>query len=320
MLAATEARRTILILAAVACLAGCTAGSPSIAPQHFIGDATSPVAVRPDAQHYEDDVFTSQPSADDATVYERKGTSLTPVETLSYGIAAPQGTVATPSGVWYLTNAGNSNVLIYKTTKKGPKFIGKLDDTGEIPVNIDVTADQDLVAVSNGTSASSGTGSVSVYLNGASQSSRVLTYGNDLLQGQGVAIDPQGNCFWAFDDESFASAPGSIVEFGGCSGTGTLVISGITSAAGMTFDRYGNLYYIDEANGIYKCEITSDCKRFARGFGLPVNLNFDAKEKNLWVADATGYIYALDPKSGHIESKTVSIDGDPYGIAPAPGD
>jgi DNA-binding beta-propeller fold protein YncE len=48
-------------------------------------------------------------------------------------------------------------------------------------------------------------------------------------------------------------------------------------------------------------------------------MNFDAKEKHLWVADATGYIDAVNPQTGSIKYHTISIDGDPYGIAPSPG-
>jgi hypothetical protein len=311
--------RSIPTLAVVACLAGCTAGSPSVAPLSPASNSIFPAVFNPDAQHYDDDViYSSQPNNNDAAVYGRRGHSITLLETL-YGLAAPLGTVANPQGFWYLTNSGNSDVLIYRTKKKGPKRFGTLDDSGEIPVNVDVTADRNLVAVSNGTSSSSGTGSVSVYLNRESQPSRVLTYGGDVLQGEGIAIDPNGNCFWSFNDLSKPSAAGSIVEFAGCSGTGALVISGITSAGGMAFDLSGNLYYIDEASGIYKCAGTAQCILLPARFGLPVNLNFDAKEKHLWVADATGYIDAVNPQTGQIEITGISIDGDPYGIAPAPG-
>jgi len=306
-----------LALASLVCVAGCSGG---VSPVSLSWSSSVPAAVAPDAQHYEDDVYSAQPYSNNATVYKRKGSSLRRQQTLSTGLAAPQGSKATPRGQWYLTNAGDSNVLIYKTTKSGPKPVGTLNDAGEVPVNVDVTADETLVAVSNLTSAGSGTGSVSVFTNGASQPSRTLTYGSDLLLGQGVAIDRNGNCFWSFDDKSVPSAPGSIVEFAGCNGSGTLVLSGITSAGGMTFDRNGNLYYVDEASGIYKCQGTARCTLFASGFGLPVNMNFDAGEKHLWVADATGAIYAVNPQSGQLESETISIDGDPYGIAPAPGD
>lgn len=320
VLRAAETGRVSLMLAALACLVGCVAGAPSVTAQRVIESSNFDVARSPDAQHYEDDVlYSSQPYNNDATVYKRQGHSITLFETLD-GLAAPQGAVATPKGLWYLTNSGKSNVLIYRTTRNGPKYVRSLDDSGEIPVNVDVTSDQNLVAVSNGTSPNSGTGSVSVYLNRASEPSRILTYGNDLLQGQGVAIDPQGNCFWSFNDLAKPSAPGSIVEFDQCSGAGTLLASGLTSAGGIAFDRAGNLYYIDEAHGIYKCNKTTSCTLFATGFGLPVNLNFDAKEKNLWVADATGFIDAVDPQSGQIKSNFISVDGDPYGIAPAPGD
>ncbi len=308
------------MLSAIACLAGCMAGAPAVAPQRAIDSLRFHEAIRRDAQHYEDDVvYSSQPYNNDATVYKRKGHSITLFQTLT-GLAAPQGAVATPQGLWYLTNSGKSNVLIYRTTKKGPRYVRSLTDSGEIPVNVDVTSDQKLVAVSNGTSPTSGTGSVSVYLNRASEPSRVLTYGHDLLQGQGVAIDAQGNCFWSFNDLTQPSAGGSIVKFDQCSGTGTLLKSGLTSAGGIVFDRLGALYYIDEGRGIYKCDKLAHCSLFATGFGLPVNMNFDAQDKNLWVADATGYIDAVDPKSGQIKSETISIDGDPYGIAPAPGD
>lgn len=320
MFRAAEAGRAILVLTAVACLAACTSGSLSVPAQTPAGALS--LALRPNAQHYGDDVYSSQPYSNDATVYQRNGSSLTPVETISTGIATPQGTVATPDGWWYLTNAGDSNVLIYRTKKKGPKGpVGMLADRGQIPVNVDVTPDRKLVAVSNGTSPSSGTGSVSVYVNRKSSPERILTYGNDLLEGKGIAIDPAGNCFWSFNDLSKPSASGAIVEFNGCNGAGTLVPTpAITNAGGLTFDASGNLYYIDEASGVYKCEKTAYCKVFATGFGLPVNLNFDANEQYLWVADATGYLDAVDPAYGQIVSQTISIDGDPYGIAPVPGD
>ncbi len=315
-----ETRRTVSILTAVALLAGCS-GGPATPPQRLANPSSVFGPLSPDAQFYGyDDVYSAQTLANTATVYKRKGLTLTPVQTLSVGIAAPQGTVATPTGWWYLANAGAADVLVYRSTRKGPIGpVRTLDDGGEVPVDVAVTADRNLVAVSNATSGTSGTGSVSVYLDRGSTPSRVLTYGSGAVQGQGIAIDPQGNCFWSFNDASKPGALGSIVEFQQCSGTGTLVASGIAHAGGMAFDPAGDLYYVDEANGVYKCRQTSRCKLFATGFGLPTNINFDAKHKNLWIADAAGYIDAVNPKTGEIKSQTTSIDGDPYGIAPAPG-
>lgn len=315
-----QTRCSVAILVAVASLAGCSAGSMA-APQLRMDSSTVLGAFRPDAQFYGADfVYSAQPYGNNVSVYRRKGLSLKYLETLTKGVSAPRGTVTTPSGWWYVANGGDANVLVYKSTRKGPKGpVATLDDSGEVPVDISVTPNRELVAVSNAASASSGTGSVSVYVNGASQPSRVLTYGSDVLAGQGVAIDPQGNCFWSFNDVSNPLALGSIVEFHQCSGSGTLVIPGITLAGGMVFDQSGNLYYIDEALGIYKCQQTSQCKLFPTSFGLPVNLNFDAKQKHLWVADALGLIYAVNPQYGNIELQTISIDGDPYGVAPSPG-
>ncbi len=311
--------RWMLFLAGAAGLADCAAGS-SAPPLRTVWPAVVAEA-RPDAQHYGNDfMYSSQPYGNDATVYRRQGLTLTHLETLSVGISAPQGTITTSSGWWYLANAGASNVLIYRSTKKGPSGpVGLLGDGGEVPDNVSVTPDRELVAVSNLASAGSGTGSVSVYLNQASKRSRVLTYGTDVLAGEGVAIDPHGNCFWSFNDVSKPSALGSIVEFDRCSGTGTVVRSGIARAGGMVFDATGNLYYIDEASGIYKCAQISNCKLLSGGFGLPINLNFDANQKHLWVADATGYIDAVNPATGSIEYQTLSVDGDPFGIAPSPG-
>jgi DNA-binding beta-propeller fold protein YncE len=317
VLRASEARHDALILAVLACLAGCTTATPSV-PAQGSNSALVFAALRPDAQHYEDDVLSTQPGNNNATVYKQNGDKLTLLQTLSTGIATPQGAVATPSDWWYLTNAGDANVLIYRITKKGPKGpVGELEDYGEVPDNVAVTPDRKLVAVSNLAGASDSTGSVSVYLNRRSSPSRILTYGSDWLQGEGVAIDPQGDCFWSFNDLSKPSTPGSIVEFSGCQGAGLPVVSGLTSAGGLAFDTSGNLYYIDEAKGVYKC--APSCGIFAKGFGLPVNMNFDAGDQHLWVADATGYLDAVNPTYGNIEHQTISIDGDPYGIAPAPG-
>jgi DNA-binding beta-propeller fold protein YncE len=335
-----QTRCSLTILVAVASLAGCSTGTTA-APQLRIDSPTVLGALRPDANFYGNDIYSSQPSrndllpsrnellpsgndlspsGNDLSVYTRKGLSLKLLETLTKGVSAPQGTVTTPSGWWYVANSGDANVLIYRSTRKGPKGpVATLDDSGEVPIDVSVTPNRDLVAVSNAASAGGGTGSVSVYENQASQPSRVLTYGSDVLAGQGVAIDPKGNCFWSFNDVSNPLALGSIVEFDQCSGRGTLVRSGITHAGGLVFDRSGNLYYIDEVLGIFKCRKTSPCKLFSVGFGLPTNLNFDAKQKHLWVADALGFIDAVSPQTGLIELQTISIDGDPYGIAPSPG-
>jgi hypothetical protein len=318
-------RFSIAAFVAIASLSGCTIGSAVTVPG---GSATSFI-INPRVQFaqvsersqpgkiHSSWMYTAQLYGNDAEIYKRNGNILNPFETLT-GLSAPSGTVSTVNGWWYIANGGASNVVIYKTTNNGPTGpVGKpLADSGEFPVNVAVTPSRRLVAVSNGATNGSGAGNVTVYLDRQTEPSRSLTYGSDQLQGEGVAIDHQGNCYWSFNDPRTSS--GSIVEFAGCNGSGTLVLSGIANAGGIVFDQSDNLYYVDQTSGVYKCKKTSQCKLFVPIDGQPTNLNFDLKQKSLWVADATGFIYQVDPKSGGY-SKTPAYGAAPYGIAPSPG-
>ncbi len=267
-------------------------------------------------------IYTAQLYGNDAGVYRKNNLKIRFVRDLTVGLSAPQGTVATPDGWWYVANGGHSNVLIYRTKAHGP--VGPqaaLDDYGQIPANVNVNPSRRLVVVSNVSTTGGGAGSVSVYLNRQAEPSRTLTYGNNALQGIGVAIDRHGNCYWSFNDP--IAHAGSIVEFAGCAGSGAVVAHKIGFAGGLTFDQHENLYYADQTRGIFKCEGVKKCKLLASQFGDPVNINFDRRSKELWVADATGYIDAVNSESGHIDSSTPAAGGSsdpPFGIAPAPGE
>ncbi len=285
--------------------------------------------MRPAAHLYGNDfMYSSQPSGNDVAVYKRKRRSptLTSYETLTSGFSAPMGMVATPAGRLYVANSGDSNVLVYRTARRGPKGpVATLDDDGEVPVNVAVTSNGRVAAVSNSATTGAGAGSVSVYLNRQSEPSRRLTYGRDSLQGEGITIDSNGNCYWSFNDP--ATLTGSIVEFSRCRGHGTPIVSGILKAGGLAFDRSQNLYYVDQLTGIYKCSGVSQCA-LVTGVGCsgclvaPANVNFDNSDpQNLWVADAAGYIDAVS-LTGTIEYQLNVLDGPtnpPIGIAPAPG-
>lgn len=279
----------------------------------------------PAGQFYGEDlgkfVYTGQYYGEDLSVYRQKGLSLTFVRKLKQGVASPQGMMATLNGWWYVANGGHSNVLVYRTKTSGPVGpVSTLDDYGQFPSNVSVIPTRKLVAVSNFSTVGRGAGSVSIYLNRDAEPSRVLHYGTDPIEGAGVAIDHHANCYWAFNDPKTNS--GAIVEFRRCKGHGTIVVPSIAKAGGMVFDQRDDLYYIDQTYGIYKCEGTSNCSQFSNGFGLPMNLNFDHKQKHLWVADASGYIDAVDPTSGKILYTIRAIGGSndpPFGIAPAPG-
>jgi DNA-binding beta-propeller fold protein YncE len=315
-------------LSSASLLCACASGPPASTPSasaSLLRSLTLPQAGAATAQagfvSFGKWMYLAQLYGEDLAIYERNGLSITFFETLRTGVSAPQGTKATINGWWYVANSGHSNVLVYRSTNHGPTGpVTTLDDYGELPSNVDVIPSRRLVAVSNYSTVGKGAGSVSVYLDRQAEPSRILTYGSDPLQGTGVAIDHHGNCYWSFNDANTKN--GSIVEFNGCNGNGTMVVPVIASSAGLTFDQHGDLYYVDQTSGIYKCKGTSNCVLFATGFGLPVNINFDLKQKHLWVADATGYIDAVDSKTGEILYKTPAIGGPtdpPFGIAPAPG-
>jgi hypothetical protein len=292
-------------------------------PENFAIAARSSGSSRTAQLYGNDWVYSSQPSGDALVIYNRKRHSLalSYVETLSMDVAQPQGMMATADGLWYVANSGDSNVLVYQTTRSGPAGpVATLNDAGETPVNVAAAPSRDIVAVSNGSANGGGAGSLTLYLHNGTNPARVLTYGSDPIQGMGVAIDRHRNCYWSFNDPY--SHTGAIVEFTGCNGTGTLVISGIINAGGIAFDQNDNLYYVDQATGIYKCGGASECTLFATGFGDPANINFDHRYQNLWVADASGYIDAIDLVTGEIEYSLEGVGGPsdpPIGVAPAPG-
>lgn len=320
-------RLSIGTLVLLAVVSGCGGSSTSVpvAPGPM---GSSPGRVIDTAQLYGNDVYTAQLYGNDVAVYKRKGLQIVKlVKTLSNGLNQPQGTMTTANGWWYVANEGDSNVLIYRTKHSGP--VGpksSLSDANELPVNVSANPSRRLVAVSNKSTTSGGTGSVSVYLDRQAVPSRMLTYGRDVLQGQGIAISHQGDCYWSFYDSTAGS--GSIVEFSGCRGNGTIVVSSLASPGGIAFDQSDNLYYADTKSGIYSCKKTSHCKLLtptgssSGSYELhqPININFDQHYKHLWVADAAGFIDAIDPRSGAIESQySTGSKNPPFGIAPEPG-
>lgn len=321
------ARPFIHTLTFAVALSGCAGASSSNQALSYF--SAPQIAAQPAAHLYGNDwVTSSRPSDNDIVVYKRRSKDLMLKidETLTSGLSAPMGMVATPGGRLYVANSGDSNVLVYRTSSKGPRGpVATLSDDGAVPVNVDVTPNRRLVAVSNGVTTASGAGSVSVYLNRQDEPSRALRYGRHPIQGEGIAIDSNGNCYWGFNDPK--TLTGSIVKFASCRGRGTPIVSGIMKTGGLAFDQSQNLYYVDQLAGIYKCTGLSQCTVIAAVgcsdcLVAPTNINFDNKTpQNLWVADAAGYIDALN-SSGTIEYRLEAVGGaadPPIGIAPSPG-
>src|SRR5580704_10293910 len=271
------ARFSFCAFASIALLSGCANGSAPSAPQvsaaQLVTNAGSPTPAMPNTSW----MYTAQLYGNDAEIYLRKGPKLTPHGKIK-GLSSPSGMFTTPNGYWYIANGGGANAVIYKSTNKGPAGpVGHLDDSGWFPNNVAATSSRRLVALSNQSTTSGGAGSVSIYLNRQTEPSRILTYGNGPIQGEGIAISHRGDCYWSFNGPE--SGTGSIVEFSGCSGSGSVILSGIPKAGGVVFDQSDDLYYVNEADsgktdaGIYACKKTSNCntRLFDDPNGQPIN-------------------------------------------------
>lgn len=331
MLATRFDRRSAGVLMLLAILSGCggatTSATPSLASASILPDKNAKGGGGKGGSG--GFIFTVQLYGNDATVYSRNGLSLNYQESIQ-GLSSPQGTRATNQGWWYIANGTAQNVLVYRAKKnKDPKYSTTLNDYGEYPVNVDLTPSRQVVAVSNLESVSSGAGSVSVYLNRQTQPSRKLVYtGSGTVYGYGIAVDHQGNCYWSFN-KSITSGNGGIVEFAGCSGSGTLIVGGIGNAGGMAFDQKGDLFYVDRSNqSINICPkgTGKKCSIVVQATSSepiqPVNINFDVRDKYLWVADESGYVDAVDTKTDTIVVRDQAVDGSsnpPFGVAPEPG-
>lgn len=326
-------RFSFCAFASITLLSGCANGSaPSVAPQVSAAQlVANPGSLPAPGKLNTTWMYTVNLYGNDAEIYKRQGPTLTPVESIP-GFSSPSGTFTTPNGYWYIANGGASNAVIYKSSNTGPTGpVGHLDDSGWFPNNVAATSSRRLVALSNQSTTTGGAGSVSVYLNRQTEPSRILTYGNGPIQGVGIGISHRGDCYWSFNGPE--SGTGSIVKFTGCNGSGSLILSGIPKAGGIAFDQSDNLYYVNEVDsgktdaGIYACRKTSNCNTllFDDKSGQPININFDHKAKYLWLADATGFIYAVSPKCHGKKTSKCSMSyaaygAAPYGIAPAPGE
>jgi hypothetical protein len=91
----------------------------------------------------------------------------------------------------------------------------------------------------------------------------------------------------------------------------------------VAIGKGNNLYYADEAKGVFECVGASSCALFASGFKESAVLNFDAGWTHLWVTDIkTTIINAISPTTGKVLSNTNEHGGateHATGSAAAPG-
>jgi hypothetical protein len=271
------------------------------------------------------DVYTVKPPAAERRGHLDAGTTLTFLEQFSTGLKNPFGTRVTPSGDWYIANSGDNNVPVYHVRAPLDGPFKTLNDSGGVPIDVDSTPTNSLVAVSNYTSTGSGSiaGFVTLYANGATNPTGTLSVTGPAY-GVGIALDKGGNCYWSYNTS--LSGGGLIVEFASCTGPARTIITGLHAAGGMAFNKAGQLFYVDPTAGtLNRCTNNGGwvCKVLQKNFTEPTTINFDAQWKHLWLADfGSSTIYALNPKTGTILSTTPAHGGPsdpPFGIAPAPG-
>src|SRR5579863_10336859 len=245
---------------------------------------------------------------------------------LTSGIVNAQGVATDHHGNSYIADSGSSKVFEY-----GPLFtplINTYQDPNQVPLDLDVDAKNELLAVSNESTTGGGPGSVSVYAGGSLTPTGTLTDpAAPGAQGIGVAIDRYDNCFWSFYYPR--SGLSKIDEFSGCSGSPITIVKGKHPLAGMAFDKRNDLFYVVDVNvkhhDIFKCKGTAECKPLATHFFKPVMINFDNRWGFLWVDDAGvlegPLIESVDPKNGRVISsfRAGSSIYPPFGIAHAPG-
>jgi hypothetical protein len=236
------------------------------------------------------------------------------------GLNDPQGNRTDAKGNWYIANTGAANVLEY--SGDGSKLEATLDASGWFPDDVAVSGS--LVAVSNWASLSFTPGVVNIYSGGATSPSYALS--DPLaMEGQGVAFDSKGNCYWSFNNES---GEGMIDEFPGCTASSTPTNLNIVTgfAGGIALDQHDNLWYVDQYHGVYKCAGTTNCKLYNK-ISLrpcqchdPVYMNFNASDKSLYVADGKlGVIYRIDTANAKrgVFARTSKKDP-PFGVATSP--
>lgn len=325
----------LTLLASVVALGGCagSAANVPVASQSALASLVQPATGKGHGGGGSGGgiIYTAQLYGNDIQIYQPKGSQLQLTGSYNSGVSAPQGSVTTPSGWLYVANSGDQDVLVYRTkkVKSGGNPTTVLEDYGQIPVNVDVIPSRNLVAVSNSGTASV-SGSISVYVGRNVVPSRTLTFsiGSDIIDGYGIALDQTGNCYWGTYD--LTAGQGNIVEFTGCSGSGSIVVPNVGEAGGLAFDQSGDLFYINRSGSmpaIYACHKLGPCTPYTfNNLYEPINMNFDKHDKALWVADAAGFVDEFSVKPGKLTITEVmqyplgsSKANLPFGIAPNPG-
>ncbi|HLJ83313.1 MAG TPA: hypothetical protein VKT51_03935 [Candidatus Eremiobacteraceae bacterium] len=268
-------------------------------------------------------LYACAPKSNACDAFKVSGTKLTYAKTITTLMSIPEGGVATVAGNWYQTEQAAADIQIFASHSTGPTGpIGTLADANARPLDVAIDASAKLVAVSDVFAGSGGPGDLAIYKNGASTPASRLTFtiAGGSVAGFGAAIDHSGDCFWSIND--LHNIIGDIVEFKKCAGKGTIVASTakFDAMGGLTFDKSGNLFYVDQFKGVMKCAGIKNCKLLKGGLNSPAYIRFDSGWKHLWLTDnGAGTIIALNPATGAAESTTPAHTGPYSGLSLAPG-
>ena len=174
------ALRTAALGASLACLAAC--GAPGLSPMTAPGVATlDSLAPNAKAGTY---LYTCQAmSLVDCLVYQNNKVT----QTLKKGFKKPAGVVAGADGLLYIADENAKTILVYSAGAK--KLMRTLNNGGNAPLDVAVYKDEVIAANQK---------NLTFFKKGATKPSATLK-DSRMTQGTGVAFDPSGNCYLAFD-------------------------------------------------------------------------------------------------------------------------
>src|SRR3984957_8528631 len=233
------------------------------------------------------------------------------VRTIQGDLQQPSALVSDPQGYVYVSDAIANQVAIYS-----PGMKRRIATRTRVSVGFDM-------AVHAGTIAVGGGNTITVLAAGAK--APYYLSDPDAMQGNGLAFDSRGNCYWSV---TLNDGKGTVRvdEFTGCAGAAQhLTIPG--SPLWLAFDGSDDLYYvdfaIDKSSGIYRCARFSNCKlAFGRGTESRA-IRFDRGWQHLYVADLGGpNISRIDIAAGKVDEViTRGLQGysQPIAVADGPG-
>jgi DNA-binding beta-propeller fold protein YncE len=274
--------RTLIALnaatATIAVLSACSSGTS----QGAIGalSVTLPIAGQPTHDVDPANKFSTFLLVSDTNqnaVFMLKNKTFKNVGKITDGMSSPDGDWVDRHGNLYVADRAGNNVVEYKPGSTSPTFTYNDNMGGPIRVAVDSSG--------NVFEADEARMIVNEY---AQKINSVMFTCSPGGLVDGVAVDHSGDVFVAFN--ASGSGPGSIAEYkGGLSGCKETVLAPtLTFAAGMAFDKKGNLLACDELAGkvdVIAPPYTSITGTLGSGYQTPFEVSINKSNKQAYVAD-----------------------------------